>query len=268
MNPLLRRALRALGALPGMLNFVGDRRIGAEYGVSALAKVRLLVRLAMNSRRVETLSTIREHVELAGAILSVPAATPGAVVECGCYLGGSSANLSLACALVGRRLVICDSFEGLPRPKLLDQAHYNPFAGNTDEYYEGRFAASMEAVRANIDAHGELGVCEFHEGFFDESLADLDIDITVAFLDVDLIDSLKPCLRELWPRMRPGCRMYIHEARSLSLVSIFFDGPWWREHVGVEAPGLIGAGSGLPLTALSGSELGFAVREPSVDDTD
>ena len=40
--------------------------------------------------------------------------TEGVVVECGCYLGGSTANLSLICQAVGRELIVYDSFEGLP----------------------------------------------------------------------------------------------------------------------------------------------------------
>ena len=38
----------------------------------------------------------------------------GVVVECGCFLGGSTANLSLVCEVVGRELIVYDSFEGLP----------------------------------------------------------------------------------------------------------------------------------------------------------
>jgi O-methyltransferase len=42
------------------------------------------------------------------------------VVECGTYAGGSTANLSLVCALVGRELEVFDSFEGLPDPEARD----------------------------------------------------------------------------------------------------------------------------------------------------
>jgi O-methyltransferase len=56
-------------------------------------------------------------MELASAVLQVPRSTPGSVVECGCYVGGSTANLSLVCAATGRKLIIFDSFQGLPEPK-------------------------------------------------------------------------------------------------------------------------------------------------------
>jgi hypothetical protein len=54
--------------------------------------------------------------------------------------------------------------------------------------------------------------------------------------------------------------MYVHEARSLGFVSLFFDTAWWRENLGEDAPGLVGAGTGLPLEAIFGSELGYAQK--------
>lgn len=54
----------------------------------------------------------REMAVMADFILS--AAPPGALVECGCYLGSSSAKLSLLAEATGRDLYVCDSFEGLP----------------------------------------------------------------------------------------------------------------------------------------------------------
>src|ERR1700688_2891986 len=146
MRSLARRAVDFLGALPPLLNFLLDSEIGGGYGVGFAAKLRLFLRFRRNTRSMETLSNVREHLELASAILRIPSALKGDVVECGCYVGGSSVNLSLACALAGRRLVIYDSFQGLPEPSEQDRIHVNPHAGNVDEYYEGRFAASMEVV--------------------------------------------------------------------------------------------------------------------------
>ena len=54
------------------------------------------------------------HVILARELLKIPTAIRGDVVECGVYKGASSASLSLVCALVGRKLWVCDSFSGLP----------------------------------------------------------------------------------------------------------------------------------------------------------
>jgi O-methyltransferase len=256
-----RSSLRALLiSFPTLLQFLFDKEIGGAYGVGVRKKLRLVRAFRRNAKAIEILSSGIEHLELAAAILRVPPSVEGDVIECGCYVGGSSVNLSLTCSLVGRRLVICDSFEGLPEPDDYDREHPAPHAGHTDVYYKGRFAAPLELVKENLGRYGDLSVCEFVVGFFEDTLAGLDRKIVVGFLDVDLIDSLKPCLTAIWPNLQDERRLYVHEARSLSLVSIFFDAPWWQDNLGEGAPGFVGAGSGLPLATPDGSELGYAQK--------
>jgi O-methyltransferase len=254
----LHKAYRPLHTMPSVVAFLRDDAIGGDYGVGWREKLDLLRSFRRNTRHVETLSEVYEHMELAAAILRMPRSTPGDVVECGCFVGGSTVNLSLVCQLVGRRLIVCDSFQGLPAPAEYDRLHPAVHTGHVDEYYEGRFAASLDLVRDNIARYGALGSCDFVAGFYDETMPDFDRDVVVAFLDVDLIDSLKACLTGLWPHLQPDGRLYVHEARSLPLVSLFFDNAWWRENLGQDAPGFIGGGCGLPLASGWGSELGYA----------
>jgi O-methyltransferase len=257
----LRNAVRALTtALPTILIFLFDREVGGAYDIGVLRKLRLIIAFSRNARKVEILSGKLEHLELASAILRTPPSVQGDVMECGCYIGGSSVNLSLVCAMVGRRLVICDSFAGLPEPNDYDRAHYSPYVGHTDDYFQGRFAASLDTVKGNLANYGNLDVCDFIVGFFDKTLTGLDRRLVMAFLDVDLIDSIKPCIVAIWPNLPEGCRIYVHEARSLSLVSIFFDLDWWRKNLDEDCPGFIGAGTGLPLSSPRGSELGYAQK--------
>lgn len=266
------RSLRLLPSLlrsaPAMHHFTFSREIGADYGMGCWAKFSLLIRFYRNTRRVETLSDFREHVELAGAVLRIPAATEGSVVECGCYLGGSASNLSLVCAMTGRKLIIFDSFAGLPEPRVHDRWHRAVHVNHTDVYYKGRFAASREVVEKNIGRYGQLSVCEFRAGYYDETMPHVQDKVVLAFLDVDLIDSLKPCIRGLWPNLCAGGRMYTHEARNLALVSIYFDRVWWRENLHEDAPGFVGAGVGLPLgiDSISGSDLGYAQKAGEVSE--
>lgn len=249
-------------SLPVIRAFLTDKEIGGEYGIGFRVKLRLLARFYSNTRKVQTLSDFREHMELAAAILRVPRSAEGSVVECGCYVGGSTVNLSLACALTGRKLIVFDSFEGLPEPQHYDRWHHALHVGHTDVYYKGRFAATRETVEANVTAFGDISVCEFRAGDYDTTMPGFAEPVVMAFLDVDLIDSLKPCLEGLWPNLRPGCRMYTHEARNLALVALYFDQAWWREALNEDAPGFVGSGVGLPLgmDTLSGSELGYAVK--------
>lgn len=257
----IRAGLSSLfGSLPQLFEFLSDRQIGGAYGIGAREKLRLVRAFRRNAKTVHILSHGFEHLEIAAEILRIPPSVHGDVIECGCYMGGSSVNLSLVCALVKRRLIICDSFEGLPEPKDFDGEQVIPELDNfTEVYYEGRFAASLDAVKDNLAKHGDLSVCDFVVGFFDESLKGFDRPVVTGFLDVDLIDSLKPCLTAIWPNLRESGKLYVHEARSLLLVSIFFDAPWWQENLDGDAPGFVGAGTGLPLTS-RGSELGYAQK--------
>jgi hypothetical protein len=134
-------------SIPTVIAFLADRECGREYGVGLRGRFLLLRRLRRNARRIETLSNVVEHLELVGAILRLPASVPGDVVECGCYRGRVSVNLSLACAAVGRRLVSCDSFAGLPEPNEYDREHHAVHTGSASPYWQGRFAASRRRSR-------------------------------------------------------------------------------------------------------------------------
>jgi hypothetical protein len=263
IRSLVGDVLRKFLKLPFILHFLFGKDRSDEYSVGLPQKLCLLWRMWRNERRVETLSSLLEHLEMASAMLRIPRSVGGDVIECGCYRGGSSVNLSLVCAMVGRRLVICDSFEGLPEPAEYDKFHFAVHTGHTDWYVKGRFAVGLEEVKRNLARYGCLDVCDFVVGYFQNTLHRLDRNWVLGFLDVDLVDSLRPCLRAIWPRLQDGCRIYVHEARSLFFVALFFDSAWWRGEVHEDAPGLVGAGSGLALEALSGSELGYAQKGSS-----
>jgi hypothetical protein len=65
-----------------------------------------------------------------------------------------------------------------------------------------------------------LGRCEFVPGFFADTVVGHSREVAMAFLDVDLVDSLTPCVIGLWPRLLPGARIYGHDARSLRLAAV------------------------------------------------
>lgn len=255
-------ALALLRSLPPITVFLNSKEIGGEYGIGFRKKLLLLIKFLRNTRRIETLSDIREHMELAAAVLRAPKATVGSIVEAGCYVGGSTANLSVVCAMTGRKLLVFDSFQGLPEPKDYDRWHHAVHAGHTDVYFKGRFAAAREVVEQNVSRFGNIEVCEFRAGYYSETMPNVNEPIVMAFLDVDLIDSLKPCLTGLWPNLSPGGRVYTHEARNLAFIALYFDQTWWREALNEDAPGFVGSGVGLPLGVhrLWGSELGYAQK--------
>ena len=91
-------------------------RVRPEYGMTYWRRILLGVRFCCNHLRIESGTSWRAHLVMAMKLLEIPPSTPGDVVECGCWQGGATVNLSLICAITGRRLRVYDSFQGMPRP--------------------------------------------------------------------------------------------------------------------------------------------------------
>jgi Macrocin-O-methyltransferase (TylF) len=262
VNPLKRAAYLAatLAAAPLVLGPLLNPATGREYGIGVVTKLRLLAQMLANTRRIEVLSHVFEHITIATAILKTPRDREGCVVECGTYAGGSTANLSLVCALVGRDLEVFDSFEGLPQPASRDGVVLTGWGGG---YHAGQFSASLDDVRANVKRWGNIDVCRFHPGFFEQSMPAFALPCVLVFIDVDLRTSAETCLKYLWPLLATDGHFYTHDAQDLHLASVFFDDAWWNSTLDRTAPGLAGAGNGLGLLPGAGgygSELGYTIK--------
>ena len=109
-----------------------------------------------NLRAVTSASGFLEQLFIVTRLLNLE--VPGVMVECGTYKGGSAVNFSLACELVNRRLVICDSFAGLPRPSEQDRTH-STIDGMTDDYEAGWWRGTLAEVRGNITRYGAIDRC-------------------------------------------------------------------------------------------------------------
>ena len=260
IKKIYRKLFDNIFSLPFLVQFLINNKIGGSYQFGFYKKFKLIRKFKKNVKKIPTESTWLEHIEMASSILSVPSSVNGDVIEFGCYKGGSSVNLSIVCKIVGRKLLICDSFEGLPKPTEEDRVHYNLYTDHYDEYEEGRFATSLDEVRHNISHYGCIDVTEFVCGYFENSLKNLNRKYILAFFDADYVESLKPCLLEVWPNLQDKCRMYVHEATSLSLVALFFDKEWWRATLNSSSPGFVGAGTGLPLKVVTGSLIGYSQK--------
>ncbi|MFC1962103.1 TylF/MycF/NovP-related O-methyltransferase, partial [Chloroflexota bacterium] len=99
-------------------------------------------------------------------LLETPPDVVGDIIECGTFKGGSAANLSLVCRIVGRKLLVYDSFEGLPKSEESDRT-----AGG---YHEGDFRGTLDEVTTNIKRYGALECCRFEKGWFRDTLPRLD----------------------------------------------------------------------------------------------
>jgi O-methyltransferase len=236
----------------------------AKHGTLA-RKLNLLRCLRRNLKAVTSASGLLEQLFMITKLLNLE--VPGVVVECGTYKGGSAVNLSLACELVDRRLLVYDSFSGLPKPSENDRTH-STIDGMTDDYEEGWWRGSLDEVKSNIGRYGRIQRCSFVPGYFHDTLPKLNEPVALAFCDVDLADSLRTCLKYLWPRLVEGGVLFTHEAMQREIFSIFHDDEWWRRNLGCAPPGLVGGGSGLGLypteSGYYGSCLGYTVKSPQV----
>ena len=191
----------------------------------ALHRPRLAWRIAAVQRHVPCPHTLSELLTVAQAVLE-RRSQAGEVAELGCFKGGSTARLSLVCADVGKRLLVFDSFEGLPEPEPGDAEHE---IQRPRTFKRGEYAGTLEEVRENVRAHGELGVCEFVPGWLADSLAEeLTAPISVAFVDVDLVASTRDAIEGVWPRVVPGGIVFVHDATDPKLAALLRDQDWWR----------------------------------------
>lgn len=156
----------------------------------------------------------------------------GDIVECG--VGGAQSLLFLAILVkVGqdpRNLWGFDSFEGFPEPITADQSPRNVKAGQN--------AVSVKKVLRNIndymdDMHFLKSRISLVKGFFQDTLTSYPHEhISLLHLDVDLYESYKVCLEELYPKLSIGGIVafdeYVSEAHAwpgaLKAIEEYFSG--------------------------------------------
>jgi O-methyltransferase len=222
-----------------IMAILGSRRIHPAYQIGWWKKLRLGFRFFLNGIRIQTGTTYKTHLAMALKLFEMPPDLEGDVIECGTWKGGSAANLSLACRIVGRKLRIFDSFEGLPAGDELDR--------EAKLYKLGDYAGSLDEVRSNIQKYGAPECCEFVRGWFKDTLPELRSPVVLAFLDVDLEASLDTCVRYIYPNLTSRGFIFIDEVTGTDYCALFYSERWWKENFNRTPPGLIGAGVGLAL---------------------
>jgi hypothetical protein len=222
-----------------ILFILSSARIHPSYRMSLLRKFRLGVKMFLNKHRIPTGTSYKSHLAMALKILETPPEILGDIVECGTWKGGCATNLSLVAAIVGRKLKIYDSFEGLPEGKPDDR--------EAKGYKKGDYCGSLEEVQSNIRRYGAIECCEFVKGWFEDTLPQSHSPVILAFLDVDLEASLDACVRYIWPRLVEQGHIFIDEFVGVDYCALFYSEKWWSKYFNRTPPGLIGAGTGLPL---------------------
>jgi O-methyltransferase len=200
-------------------------------------KALLAVRMWRTTRGVFTGTSYKAHLAMAVKLLELPPDVEGVVVECGSFLGGSTANLSLVCDIVGRDLIVYDSFEGLPPPTARDKYATAEATGS--------LRGDLDVVMDNVSRFGAIDRCTFRKGWFDETLPRHGEPIVLCFLDVDYQASLHQCILNLLPLLTEKGYAFIDEYVLTDYCALFWSERYWRTYFGATPPGLIGAGTGV-----------------------
>ena len=231
---------------------------GKNYNLSSKDKENIVNRIKNALSKIDSATSIDVHLELGKRILNLPK-NGGSIVECGCYQGASSVSLSIFSKIVGKNLIIYDSFEGLPPDEDNVGKRNYPFLNLTGTYKEGMYKSSLANVKNNLKFYGEYDLCELRKGYFDKSLIQHKEKIDFLFLDVDLVQSTIDCIKYLWKFVNDGSYVYTDDACDMDIVKFWFDNEWWNKNFDCDPPNYIGSGCGINL-GNSYSSLGFTIK--------
>jgi hypothetical protein len=236
---VVKRVYEAVSLPYAVAALLFNKRIHASYRMTWPRKFLLGWRMYRNTKRIPSATSYKAHLAMAAKLLETPPEVEGIVVECGCYQGGSTTNLSLICDIVGRELVVYDSFEGMPPPKP-DDKYALP-------EHEGSFMGTLDQVRGHVERYGAVGRCSFRKGWFSDTLPHHTEPIVLCFLDVDHQASLHDCLVNLWPHLERNAYVFIDEYTRIDYCAVFFSERYWRTYFDTTPPGLLGVGIGVAI---------------------
>ena len=216
---------------------VFDFLSSSSIALSPLERLRLLYRFTHVTNHVRGYHTLAEMLRVSRAIL----ARRGrglTVVEAGAGYGSSTAKLSWAVAAAQGRLLVFDSFRGIP-PNT--EVHRN-LDGRRVVFRPGAFGGRLPVVRRAVERFGVAAVCEFHKGWFIDTLADFDRPVDVALLDVDLLSSTETCVRALYPNLRSDGVLFSQDGHLEAIVELLRSSEFWRGLGAKEPPKIRGLG--------------------------
>jgi O-methyltransferase len=226
--------------VPFTIHFVlGSPRVDPAYNLTSWRRLKLGLQMYRNTKRVWTGISYRAHLAMAVRLLELSPSQRGVVVECGCFRGGTTANLSLICALVGRELYVYDSFEGLP-PAVKGDKYANDDGATV-------LKADLDQVKAHVQTHGAPEVCTYVKGWFADTTPHHKPPIALLFLDVDYQSSLTDCILNLWPKLVERGYCFTDEYVFNDYCALFWSERFWDTHFNRTPPGLVGSGSGVSL---------------------
>jgi O-methyltransferase len=236
---------------------------GKEYGITRKDRILILKKIKLSLSKVKSATSFETQITLVKKILSIKKNKFIYIVECGCFKGSSTIALSIAAKLINAKLIVYDSFVGLPFSEKSFGLRKYPHLNLYGFYKKGMYSGSLEEVKNNVKIYGEISVCEFRKGNFNNTLKNHSEKIDFCFIDVDLTTSTQECIKYLWKKLKENCYFFTDDACDLEVVKIWFDHVWWKKNFNIKPPGYIGSGCGLPISG-NFSGLGYAYKNNKV----
>ncbi len=210
-----------------------------EFALPFSERLKLLSQFYTISANVDCPHSQEEILSVVTAILAISDSITGCLVEAGCYKGGSTAKLSLAAKIASRKLLVFDSFQGIPETH---EPHSKDIYGGPASFKRGDYLGALDEVKTNLSSYGSLDSCELIAGWFEETMPNFREPIAVVFLDVDLASSTRTCLKYLYPLLTPGGVLYSHDGHLPLVIDVFNDDEFWASEVGCRKPHIEGLG--------------------------
>ncbi|MEK6916338.1 MAG: TylF/MycF/NovP-related O-methyltransferase [Nanoarchaeota archaeon] len=207
--------------------------------ISFTNKLDFLRKIFLISYHVPCTHTEYELLSVIDTIISMLKSMKGCIVEAGTFKGGSTAKLSLASRLMNKKLILFDSFKGLPE----NSEYYDEKKQNSEfPFKKGSYSGSLKEVKSNISKYGSLNNCKFIKGWFKNTMVNFSTPISLIYLDVDLASSTRTCLKYLFPLLVPGGFLYSHDGHLPLVRAVFEDEDFWKKEVGCQKPIIYGLG--------------------------
>jgi O-methyltransferase len=190
--------------------------------ISLIDRIRILRRFLIIDWNIEHAHKPSEIAHVCRELARRHALEGEALLEAGCYNGGSSAKFSIICSVLGYQLCVYDSFEGV------EQMRPDEVQDTYD--FSGEYSASEESVRANINRYGEISVCSFHKGWFADTLSKTPTPyaVRVAYIDCDLAKGTKEALQGIVPALVDDGSIFSQDFHIEPVRKVLLDAKTWR----------------------------------------
>jgi len=221
-----------------MINLVIDFLFEKTPHVSLLKKLFLIIKFYYISFAVDCAHNNFEMLTMARSIFKLPSNINGDIIEAGSYKGGGTAKLSLIAKIVNRRLIVFDSFYGIPENNEIHS--YGKYKKRSFVFTKGAYKGTLSEVKKNVEKYGAPDVCIYKKGLFEETMPKFHGKAAFIFLDVDLASSTRTCLKYLYPLLSPNGVLYSHDGHLTLVTHIFENKTFWKKEVGFLQPKIEG----------------------------